>query len=360
MYKTLCENFFASAGITLNGSKDHDIKVNDKRFYKAVITRGSVGIGEAYMKGWWDCRNVDLFIAKAFSHNLDQQLRLPLPYMLHTAMNILQNPIIKSKKDIMKHYDIDEKLFRSMLDKNLVYSCGYWKNAKNLDQSQIDKLDMSCKKLELKKGMKVLDIGCGFGSFAKYAAQKYKVEITGITISPTHARIAEKQCKDFPVKIVQEDYRNHTGEYDAIVSLGMFEHVGLHNYLVFFNKVSHLMKKDSLFLLETIGSGLSLKRLEPWLEKYIFPGGFLPSARQIMDAAGLLNIEDWHNFGQDYDKTLMAWQANFQKIAGNYPEEFQRMWNFYLLSCAGATRCHRYHNYQIVFSKMSTERGYSR
>ena len=209
--------------------------------------------------------------------------------------------------------------------------------------------------------MHVLDIGCGFGGFAKYAAQKYRVKVTGITISQLQADYAKKNCKNLPVTIKLEDYRNHKGKYNAVISLGMFEHVGLRFHKTFFRQVSKFMKDDSIFLLGTLGLEKSRNRLEPWLEKYIFPGALIPSAKQITAASdGILNLEDWHNFGKDYDKTLMQWHKNFKMGYRNNTKKFRRMWKFYLLSSAGATRSHKYQNYQIIFTKYGSDKGYCR
>jgi cyclopropane-fatty-acyl-phospholipid synthase len=250
-----------------------------------------------------------------------------------------------------------------MLDKNMNYTCGYWARANNLDEAQLDKMEMVCQKLMLKPGMEVLDIGCGFGSLAKYMATKYGVKVTGITISNEQLQFARQNCTGLPVEIRFQDYRDVREQYDRIVSLGMFEHVGYKNYRTYMEIARSSLKDDGLFLLHTIGNNISYHSGDEWMNKYIFPNGMLPSIAQISTAAeGLFVMEDWHNFGADYDKTLMAWHDNFEKnwvhLKEKYDDIFYRMWRYYLLSCAGIFRVRRTQLWQIVFSTHGVRGGY--
>jgi cyclopropane-fatty-acyl-phospholipid synthase len=254
------------------------------------------------------------------------------------------------------HYDIGNDLFAVMLDKRMNYSCAYWQEADTLDKAQEAKLELTCRKLGLEPGMRVLDIGCGWGGFAIYAAEKYGVEVTGVTVSGEQVKLAQKRCADLPVCFELKDYRDLQGTFDRIVSIGMFEHVGFTRYRTYMQVVKRCLKEDGLFLLHTIGSNTSVHSVEPWLAKYIFPNSMLPSARQIAEAAeGLFIIEDWHSFGPHYDPTLIAWHRNFidnwHFIQDAYDNRFQRMWVYYLLSCAGSFRAQRNQLWQIVFSK---------
>jgi len=245
----------------------------------------------------------------------------------------------------------------------LIYSCGYWKNATDLDQAQEDKLDLVCRKLALQPGMRVLDLGCGWGGAAKFAAERYGVEVVGITISNEQQKLAQQLCKGLPVDIRLEDYRLLNEKFDRIYSLGMFEHVGYKNYSKYFKVIKNNLKSDGLFLLHSIGCNESVTQTDPWISRYIFPNSMLPSAKQITDAAeGTLILEDWHNFGTDYDKTLIQWynnfNANWTTIKKEYNQQFFRMWNYYLLSCAGSFRARKNQLWQCVFSYDGLSGGY--
>jgi cyclopropane-fatty-acyl-phospholipid synthase len=270
-----------------------------------------------------------------------------------------------------KHYNIGNTLFQKMLDKRMVYSCGYWKEAQNLDEAQEAKLDLICRKINLQSGMKVLDVGCGWGSFCKYAAEKYGAEVVGITISKEQAELAKENCKGLNVKIRLQDYRELNTEvihgagnlFDRVVSIGMFEHVGYKNYRIFMKTIHRLLKEDGLFLLHTIGANKSMITTDPWTNKYIFPNSMLPSIKHIgASIEQLFVMEDWHNFGHDYDKTLMAWFENFDRswdeLKQDYDERFYRMWKYYLLSCAGSFRAGKNQLWQIVLSKNGIPLGY--
>ncbi len=360
------------AGVEVNGKSDADIRVKNKAFYKEVLRRGSLGLGESYMAGWWDAIKLDEFFHRIFSASLDEKVK-NCKLISHIITAKLINAGRKSKAFEIgkKHYDIGNNLFRKMLDKRMVYSCGYWKNAATLDEAQEAKLELICQKLNLKPGMKVLDIGCGWGSFCKYAAEKYDVEVVGITVSKDQAELAREICHGLKIKILLEDYRTLNADellgqekrFDRIVSVGMFEHVGYKNYETFMEVIYRLLKDEGLFLLHTIGGNESKVTTDRWIHKYIFPNGMIPSIRQIGESMeGLLVMEDWHNFGSDYDKTLMAWYDNFEQgwesLKSTYDETFYRMWKYYLLSCAGSFRARRNQLWQIVLSKNGVSGGY--
>ena len=318
------------------------------------------------MDGWWDCEQLDEFFNKVLTAELDKKV-VSKKFLL----NILQAKLFnlqtktRSKKVGEVHYDVGNDLYKLMLDKRMNYSCAYWPGAKNLDEAQEQKLDLICKKMRLKEGMKVADIGCGWGAFCKYAAEKYKVKATGVTISKEQAKLAKESCKDLPVEIKLIDYRDLTGEFNAVVSIGMFEHVGYKNYREYLKKIYDLLPDGGIFLLHTIGGIKSTNIGEAFLDKYIFPHGMLPSIKQIAEAAeGLFIIEDLHNLSVNYDKTLMEWIKNFNKnwdkIKDNYDKRFFRMWNYYLGSVAGAFRSRDNQLWQIVLSKGRLKEGYER
>jgi cyclopropane-fatty-acyl-phospholipid synthase len=315
--------------------------------------------------GWWECDKLDEFFTKILSYDIENKIGLSLPVILGFVQAKLFNlQAIKRAFQVgEKHYDTGNDLFELMLGKTMAYSCGYWKNAKNLDQAQEAKFDLICKKLDLKKGQYVLDIGCGWGGFAYHAAKNYGAKVLGISVSKEQIKFAKQRCEGLPVEFKLQDYREIDKKFDHIISIGMFEHVGLKNYKNFFKVAKRCLKKDGLFLLHTIGCLESGSAAEPWVNKYIFPNGMLPSLKQITSKAeGLFVIEDIHNFGSDYDKTLMQWHKNFEKnwpkLKDKYGEKFYRMWNYYLLSFAAAFRVRKFQLWQIVLSPEGVPGGY--
>ena len=355
------ERLARQVGITINGGNPWDIQVRDERFYEAVLSKWSLGLGEAYMDGYWECQQLDDCIARLLRYDVNHHA---LGWSAHLS---LFGAILKAKfRNLQskarafqvgeRHYDTGNDIFENMLDSSLVYSCAYWENAQNLEQAQDDKLEMVCRKLQLKAGEKLLDIGCGWGGFMAYAIRHYDVEATGVTVSKEQRQYALDRYGDLPLKIELADYRDLQGQYDKIVSIGMFEHVGVKNYPAFFDTAKRLLKNNGLFLLHTIGNGTTMRSTDRWIDKYIFPNGQIPSAAQIAKALERrFLIEDWHNFGQDYDRTLMVWYDRFErawpKLAVKYGERFHRMWKYYLLCCAGFFRARQGQLWQIVLSK---------
>lgn len=370
--KAIIQSMLETCGLTINGPKKADLQVKNERFYDRVLQEGSLGLGEAYMEGWWDCEALDELFAVVLHAKLDQmlsnemRLKVGLEVIKGKLEGFLLNSQSKHRAFIVgeHHYDIGNDLYEAMLDKDTMsYTCGYWKGAKSLAQAQKNKLDLICRKLKLKPGMKLLDIGCGFGGMARFAAEHYGVSVYGVTVSKEQQRLGMERSKGLPVEIHLQDYRDIQGEFDAVVSIGMFEHVGPKNYETYMNVASRVLKNGGLFLLHTIGSNISLSKANAWIDKYIFPNGVLPSIAQIgKSIENHFVMEDWHNFGADYDKTLMAWHANFVKnyeqLKGRYNERFYRMWRYYLLSCAGAFRARDCQLWQVTLSKNGVAGGY--
>ncbi len=356
---------FSQASIEVNGANPWDIQVRDERFYKRMLSQGTLGIGEAYMDGWWDAKNVDQFVHKALLADLQKKIEWTPGVIWSTLRGVLLNAQSRtgSKKVAKEHYDLSAELYMSFLDPYNQYTCGYFKDTTDLNEAQEKKLKLICDKLQLKPSDKVLDIGCGWGGFSKYAARHYGCSVTGITISQEQFRFATDFTKDLPVKIQMLDYRDLNGSYDKILCCGMMEHVGYKNYRKLMQAAHRSLKDDGLFLLHTIGNNRSVKIIEPWMDKYIFPGAMLASITQIGRAIeGLFVMEDWHNFGSYYDATLMAWYENFKNnwptIKHMYDERFYRMWSYYLLSCAGLFRARKAQLWQIVLSKNGVVNGY--
>jgi len=363
--KRTVEGLLAEAEVELNGGRPFDIQVNDERLYDRILSDGSIGLGEAYMDGWWDCERLDVMLDRLLRADLESRVspaRLIMPVLRSKLVNRQRR---KRAFDIgRRHYDLGNELYRRMLDRRLTYTCGYWEQARDLEQAQEHKLELTCRKLHLEAGMRVLDIGCGWGSFAGFAAQRYGVEVVGVTVSREQVELGRRLCEGLPVDLRLQDYRDVEGVYDRVVSLGMFEHVGAGNYKTFMDVVRRSLAHDGVFLLHTIGTNTAKTAVDPWTDKYIFPGGMLPTASQISAAVeGRLVIEDWHNFGLDYDPTLMAWMANVDAhkqslAAAGYDERFYRMWRFFLLSSAGGFRARRNHLWQIVLTHPGVTRAY--
>ncbi|PLR41588.1 cyclopropane-fatty-acyl-phospholipid synthase [Chimaeribacter californicus] len=360
----IAHEMLSMADIEINGSRPFDIKVNHPDFFKRVLQDGSLGLGESYMDGWWECDRLDMFFHRVIAAGLERKLPHHLKDTLRIAAARLTNLQSKKRAWIVgkEHYDLGNDLFTQMLDPYMQYSCGYWKEADTLEQAQEHKLRMICEKLQLKPGMTLLDIGCGWGGLAAFAARHYGVSVSGVTISAEQQKLAQQRCEGLDVTILLQDYRDLNQQFDRIVSVGMFEHVGPKNYQTYFDVVSRNLKPDGLFLLHTIGANKTDISVDPWIDKYIFPNGCLPSVKHIAQASeGVFVMEDWHNFGADYDRTLMAWYERFLKawpqLAGNYTDRFYRMFTYYLNACAGAFRARDIQLWQVVFSPHGVEGG---
>lgn len=347
----------AKAGIAVGGSEPYDLQVNDDRFWARVLKDRELGLGEAYQDGWWDAERVDEFLVKVFTADLRSAIRPSPALVWNVARSRLTNRQTTSRaaRNARAHYDIGNDLYRRMLGEEMVYSCAVWAGADDLASAQEAKLDLICRKLHLEPGMRVLDIGCGWGGFARHAASRYGAHVVGI--SPAGEQIAEARDRagDLPVEFHQQDYRDVTGAYDRIVSIGMFEHVGPRNYPGFFDRCGELLASDGLMLHHTIGSNESKESTDAWFDRYIFPGGVVPSLHQIAGAAQpRWTIEDVHNLGPDYDRTLMEWfdriEPRWHEIP-HYDERFRRTWRYYLLSSAASFRVRNLQLFQVVFSR---------
>ena len=356
--KQILSDLLSEAGISINGKMPYDIQVLDDRFYRRTLSETELGLGESYMDGWWDCDALDEFINRILKAKLDKKVK----GNWKTSLYVLKTKIFNRQKRSQasqvgeQHYDLGNDLYQAMLDTRLNYTSAYWKNADNLDQAQEAKLDLVCKKINLKAGMTVLELGCGWGSFAKYAAEKYGAKVVGVNISKQQVKLGRELCKGLPVELRLQDYREVDGTYDAVISIGILEHVGYKNYRTYMEVVNRCLKDDGIAFIHTIGSNRSTTHTNRWTDKYIFPNGMLPSISQISRAMeGLFVMEDWHNFGPDYDRTLMAWYQNFHnawsKLKNKYGDRFYRMWRFYLLSSAGGFRSRLQQLWQIVMTK---------
>ncbi len=359
------ETLLAPAGVTLDGGAPWDIRVRDPGVPVRILAGGSLALGESYMDGGWSCERLDELFFRVLSAGLDRTARASARVSRWAGAWLFPKGR-RSKAFVIgeRHYDLGNDLFERMLDRRMIYSCAYWKEAADLDGAQERKLDLVCRKVSLKPGMRVLDIGCGWGGFARFAAERYGVSVVGITVSKEQAAFAAERLRGLPVEIRLQDYRDLSGTFDAVVSIGMFEHVGPRHYPAFFDVARRCLVPKGLFLLHTIAAPETVAAGDPWIERYVFPESQIPSLARIARAVeDRFVVEDVHNMGAHYDPTLMAWNANVEahrsELPARYDERFFRMWRYYLLSCAGAFRARRNELLQIVLSPGGVPGGYA-
>ncbi|MCG0577998.1 cyclopropane fatty acyl phospholipid synthase [Burkholderia cenocepacia] len=349
----------AAADIEINGGRPWDIQVFDREVYGRILSSWSLGLGEAYMDGLWDCDQLDELFTRLLEMDIDEaasglaKVHVIAQHLRHKLFNL--QSARRAFQVGEQHYDAGNDVFSTMLDSRMIYSCGYWGNAADLEEAQVDKLKMICDKLQLQPGETLLDIGCGWGGLAHFAAEHYGVKVTGVTVSKEQLTLARERCKGFPVNFVLQDYRELEGRFDKIVSVGMFEHVGPKNYDTYFGTVHRLLEPQGIFLLHSIGLAKTSAGTDPWIDRYIFPNGKLPSAYQLSAAVEpWFVIEDWHNFGRDYDRTLMAWWQRFEQawptLKDRYDRRFYLMWKYYLHCCAGFFRSRQGQLWQVILT----------
>lgn len=372
--KQFMANLLSEAGVHVDGGAPWDLRVKDERLFREVLLKKNLGLGEGYMLGWWDCERVDELICRILRSGTADRVRGCWRIIMRILPSLVFNlqSLSRSKIVAKRHYDLGNDLFQAFLDPYLQYSCAYFKDmptepgpldqtaeevGRDLERAQRAKMRLICEKLELKSGETLLDIGCGWGGLARFAAEEYGCSVTGVNISRQQIDFARNFCRGLDVEIRDLDYRLLHGAYDKIVSVGMFEHVGYKNYQAFMNTAAHNLKTDGLFLLHTIGSNVTSPEIDPWISTYIFPNGVLPSIAQVSRSAEpWFVVEDLHNFGPDYDRTLMSWLRKFRQawpeLRERYGDRFGRMWEYYLQSCAGCFRARDIQLWQFVFSKI--------
>ena len=368
----LVRELLTSAGVEIGGAGASAIRVHDDRFYDRVLSQGAYGLAESYVDLWWDSDRVDQVICQL----LEADLTSRVPRDWRTAAAWLRAQLVnlqtvrRAPQVAHAHYDLGNEFFAAMLGRSMTYSCGYWARAATLDDAQDAKLQLICDKLDIGPRDHVLDIGCGWGGCARWAAERRGARVTGVTVSAPQAEFARAHCRGLPVDIAVMDYRDpevlRRGPYSKVVSVGMFEHVGSKNYRTFMRIAHDALGDSGVMLLQTIGRSGWTEPSDVWVDRHLFPNAALPAMAEISDAASrLFVIEDWHNFGGDYDRTLMAWHANFERaIADGDPciprsDRFRRMWRYYLLSFAGSFRSRvRMQLWQVVLATRGIRPAY--
>ena len=358
------QSLLEDADVRLGGTRPWDLQVRDDRLPARLLAGGAMALGESYMDGWWDADSLDDLLFHLLRAGVDERMR-GFADLREAVLARLSNRQRgwRSFEVGERHYDLGNDLYGAMLGQRLVYSCGYWREAGDLDAAQVAKLDLCCRKLGLRPGMRLLDIGCGWGEMLKYAAERYGVSGVGVTVSREQAVYARGLCAGLDVEIRVQDYRELDESFDRIVSIGMLEHVGLQNYPTYFALARRCLRDDGLFLLHSIGGNVSRTHTDPWIAKYIFPNSMIPSAAQVATAVeGRFVIEDWHNFGAGYDRTLQAWRDNIERawpaLPARYDERFRRMWRYYLSASMASFRARRLQLWQLVLSPRGVPGGY--
>jgi cyclopropane-fatty-acyl-phospholipid synthase len=353
-------HLFATAGITVNGVHPWDIQVFDERFFSRGLTGGSLAMGESYMDGWWDAPALDEFFTRVHKIELYNRVGTLYDFWLRAISRVLNRQSRRRSVAVAeRHYNLGTELYERMLGPDMQYTCAYWQHADRLDTAQENKLSLIARKLCVEPGMTVLDLGCGFGGLARYLAERHGCRVVSYNISAEQVEYARALCAGLPVRVELKDYREarfEPAQFDRVAAIGLCEHIGPKNYRRFLELARHTLRNGGLFLLHTIGANRTYRWTDPWIDKYIFPGGVIPSIAELGRAMeGLWVVEDWHNFGPDYDRTLLAWWDNFDlawpELATHYGERFRRMWKYYLAGCAGAFRARKLQLWQIVLSK---------
>ena len=356
------EALLEQADVRTDGRRPWDLRIHNERFFRRVLAHADLGFGESYMDGDWDCDRLDELSARLFAADVDRAAARPIDIVnAAIARMVTRQTPVQVRRRVAPHYDLGNDLFEAMLDERyMVYTCAYWRGgAQTLEEAQEAKLDLVCRKLTLERGMRVLDIGCGWGGLARFAAERYGVKVVGVTLSRQQAELGSTRAAGLPVELLVQDYRDVKGQFDRVVSIGCLEHVGHRNHRRFFEVVRSRLAPGGYAMVHSIGVCRSVTRAGRFLDKYVFPLVNLPSIAQIGRAIdGLFVLDDVHNIGTDYDRTLMEWNRRFQRawprLQAGYGQRlggrFKRMFEFYLLTSAGFVRSRRAQVWQMVLT----------
>jgi cyclopropane-fatty-acyl-phospholipid synthase len=356
------EALLGAADVRTDGRRPWDIHVHRERFFRRVALQGDLGFGESYMDGDWSAERLDEVACRLFAAGVDRKT----PGLVDVVNAMLARVVsrqsrLRVRRHVAPHYDLGNDLFEAMLDsEHMVYTCAYWRGgARTLEEAQAAKLDLICRKLGLERNMRVLDVGCGWGGWARFAAANYRVSVVGITLSREQAALGAERAKGLPVELRVLDYRDVKGQFDRVVSIGCLEHVGHRNHRRFLETIRARLRHDGCALVHSIGVCGTQYRSGRFLDRYVFPLVNLPSMAQLGRAIdGLFVLDDVQNIGTDYDRTLMEWHARFQRAWPNLEPRyarllggrFKRMFEFYLLTGAGFARSRRGQVWQMVLT----------
>jgi cyclopropane-fatty-acyl-phospholipid synthase len=347
-------DMLAGAGVTIDGDQPWDIQVHDPRLYDRVLRDGTLGVGEAFVEGWWDCEAIDQMIDRVIRARLLDTFGTSWALRAQVIRAHLLNLQVTRAFEVgERHYDVGNDLYEAMLGPRMMYTCAYFKDTETLDGAQEAKLDLICRKIGLRPGMRVLDLGCGWGGFASFAAERYGARVVGYTVSRQQVAWAKEHFAHLPVDIRLDDYRKASGRYDAVVSIGLMEHVGPKNHRAYMELAARCLAPGGVAFIHTIGGASPRSHIDPWFDKYIFPNAAIPTLGQLATSMEeILVPEDVQNIGPHYDRTLMCWWSNFDeawpRLRASYGDAFYRVWKYYLMASAAYFRARQHNLYQIV------------
>jgi cyclopropane-fatty-acyl-phospholipid synthase len=361
------EHVFGNPGTGPDGT----LIVHDHRFYRRIIKEASLGLGESYMEGWWDAKGEDIvsILGVVLLNNLPQKL----PKSVQLLLSVLKHGRVrtagrsKSRSNIARHYDVGNDFYELFLDEDYMgYTCGLQLNVQDTSEDlQRQKFDLVCRKLGLKRGETLVDLGCGFGGMLRHAAKHYGISGVGCTLSTGQAEWASRKIREEGlqdrIRVELMDYRDMSGQFDKVVSIGMAEHVWSNGYGTLFGKAASLIPVGGIGLVHTIGSTDAPDDFyDPWMNRYIFPGARLPRLAELCSAADGAGLTVGHaeNLRPHYAETLRLWRAKFAANRGTiralgpqYDDSFLRMWDYYLQAADSTFRYGTCQLYQVLFCK---------
>ena len=344
--------------------------IHDRRFFRRIATRGKVGIGESYTAGEWDSDDLVAFFELLLRNAEGAAKRHARVRRLLEARPRLnrRNGLLRARRNIAYHYDLGNDLFELMLDETMTYSCAVFERPdESLADGQRRKYQRICRKLQLEPGDRVIEIGCGWGGFAAFAAREHGCSVTGLTISAEQAALARERTVGLDVCILEEDYRHHEGSYTKVASIEMLEAIGERQFPTYFDAIDRLLEPGGLACIQTIlipdDRWDRYRKAPDWIEQYVFPGCLIPSLTALthaMTRSSRLMVHEVDEIGPHYAETLRRWRESFRKNIDEirelgYDERFERTWNFYLAFCEAAFRTRALRDVQLTLTRPFNE-----